>query len=517
MKGIQRARPARPRPAPAGDAGRARPGAPRLLAPVPGRSACACGGACPRCTAAALRPSGSGQPLPDRLRARFAGPLRDDLRDVRIHADDPRPAGLGAAAYTLGREIVLGPGRYRPETEAGRRLLAHELSHAAQQRGVPSRNPPSVGPADDRFEREAERNAAALGGSLAGPPAGRVAVTPRPAAALQRRLLMTGNDGDVNGLLGLIGPPAGVRLERDAATNEVRIAGPGATLLTSPSLLDLLNRVIGNPTQDAELQVGQAQARVLVGLFPQPGDLTGSRAQTVDLDDIRALEAGAPGSGIAAVAHEIEENFQAHGVKPVPGVDRFNAAHEAATQTESNVAEELVGPGRRVARRIVEDNTVVPNLETQSIDYQNYYLVIDATDDPATRNRVVTSARRAAHLEVSRRTIDRFGFNGTFVPASGQPELKAAVQDVQDNNLSTITIEGFADSVGSAEANLAVSRQRAEQARDAMINAGVDAGREKERFNIVARGSDDPVGDNATAEGRAQNRRVVIVVSRPGP
>jgi outer membrane protein OmpA-like peptidoglycan-associated protein len=498
---------------------------PRAARPVPGRrppafrlapagraaAACVCGGGCPRCDGAeALRPGDSGRPLPERLRERYGAPLGGDLGEVRIHADDPRPARLGAAAYTLGNDVVLGPGRYRPDTAEGRRLLVHELTHVAQQRAARTERP-RLGPAADRFEREAERNAEAL----AGPLPGRVEVTPRPAAALQRRLLMTGSDDDVNGLLDLIGPPAGVKLKREPSP-EVRIAGPGATLLTSPSLFDLLNRAINDPKQDAELQVGQQQPKVLVGLFPQPHDLTGSKVQTVDLDDIRALEAGAPGNGVAAVAHEIEENFQAHGVTPVPGVSRFDAAHEAAIRTESNVAEELVGPGRRVARRIVEDDTVVPNLETQSIDYQNYYLVIDATDDPQTRNRVITKARRADHVEVSRRTIDHYGFNSIFVPGSGQAELKAAVKDVQDNNLSTITIEGFADSVGSAEANLAVSRQRAEQARDAMINAGVDAGREKERFNIVARGSDDPAGDNASEEGRAQNRRVVIIVSRPG-
>ena len=159
---------------------------------------------------------------------------------------------------------------------------------------------------------------------------------------------------------------------------------------------------------------------------------------------------------------------------------------------------------------------MVPNRETQSLDYQRYYLVIDSTDDPATRNRIITRSRRADRVEVSRRTIDHFVFGSPFVPASGNAALRAAVADVLANTLSTITIEGHADARGSDEVNAGIARQRAEQARDAMIRAGVDAGREKERFHIVGRGAEDPAVADETEDGRASNRRVVIIVTTPG-
>jgi hypothetical protein len=59
-----------------------------------------------------------------------------DFSAVRVHA------GVGAArsaqalkamAYTVGRDVVFGPGHYAPGTLAGRRLLAHELTHVVQQ------------------------------------------------------------------------------------------------------------------------------------------------------------------------------------------------------------------------------------------------------------------------------------------------------------------------------------------------------------------------------------------------
>lgn len=46
---------------------------------------------------------------------------------------------MHAFAFTVGRDIAFGPGQYQPDTEAGRRLLAHELAHVVQQseRGAP--------------------------------------------------------------------------------------------------------------------------------------------------------------------------------------------------------------------------------------------------------------------------------------------------------------------------------------------------------------------------------------------
>lgn len=58
---------------------------------------------------------------------------------VRIHADRQAAQSaqsLGARAYTTGRHIVFGPGRYAPGTGEGRRLIAHELAHVLQQRNL---------------------------------------------------------------------------------------------------------------------------------------------------------------------------------------------------------------------------------------------------------------------------------------------------------------------------------------------------------------------------------------------
>lgn len=71
-----------------------------------------------------------------------------------------------------------------------------------------------------------------------------------------------------------------------------------------------------------------------------------------------------------------------------------------------------------------------------------------------------------------------------------------------------ITIAGHTDDRGRPEVNLLLSQQRAEAVAARLIAAGVaDA-----RITAVGYGADRPVADNATAEGRAQNRRIEFVV-----
>ena len=61
-----------------------------------------------------------------------------DFRQVRVHTDARAVQSareVGAAAYTVGHDIVFGSGQFAPETERGRALLAHELTHVVQQSG----------------------------------------------------------------------------------------------------------------------------------------------------------------------------------------------------------------------------------------------------------------------------------------------------------------------------------------------------------------------------------------------
>lgn len=80
---------------------------------------------------------GGGQALPAQLRNFFEPRFGRSFADVRIHQGDAagrRARDINARAFTYGRNIVFAPGRYSPDTAAGRHLLAHELTHVVQQR-----------------------------------------------------------------------------------------------------------------------------------------------------------------------------------------------------------------------------------------------------------------------------------------------------------------------------------------------------------------------------------------------
>ncbi|MDD3582117.1 MAG: DUF4157 domain-containing protein, partial [Desulfobacca sp.] len=81
---------------------------------------------------------GGGQPLPEAVRAFFEPRFGQDFGEVRVHTDVQSAdlaQKLQAQACTMGLHIFFGPGHFAPYSEAGRRLLSHELVHVMQQQG----------------------------------------------------------------------------------------------------------------------------------------------------------------------------------------------------------------------------------------------------------------------------------------------------------------------------------------------------------------------------------------------
>jgi hypothetical protein len=77
-----------------------------------------------------------GQPIDNATRAFMERRIGHDFSRVRVHTDArgvESAQAVNALAYTVGRDIVFGAGQYAPGTTAGKRLLAHELTHVAQQ------------------------------------------------------------------------------------------------------------------------------------------------------------------------------------------------------------------------------------------------------------------------------------------------------------------------------------------------------------------------------------------------
>jgi hypothetical protein len=77
-----------------------------------------------------------GRPLEPATRRSMEARFGRDFSNVRVHDDahaGATAASIDAAAFTVGEDVVFGPGRYDPSSDEGRRLLAHELAHVVQQ------------------------------------------------------------------------------------------------------------------------------------------------------------------------------------------------------------------------------------------------------------------------------------------------------------------------------------------------------------------------------------------------
>lgn len=98
--------------------------------------------------------AGQGERLPQTLSSRFGQKLGADLSSVRVHTDGQADAlnqALNARAFTSGRDVFFRQGQYSPHTPSGQSLLAHELTHVAQQTAGPSTTQRAVQPMVQRY------------------------------------------------------------------------------------------------------------------------------------------------------------------------------------------------------------------------------------------------------------------------------------------------------------------------------------------------------------------------------
>jgi hypothetical protein len=172
---------------------------------------------------AGVRPGEGGRSLDAATRGFFEDRFGRDFGDVRVHDDaraDVAARSLGAEAFTYGQDVFFRSGRYRPDRPAGRRLLAHELTHTLQQRSA-------EGPGATRSDSTVHRRTA--GGAGAGGTSPPTRVT-SPGETIEQRAAVAAtrvaSGHDVRGMaLGAANAPVVAR----------QVAGGDATGATAPT------------------------------------------------------------------------------------------------------------------------------------------------------------------------------------------------------------------------------------------------------------------------------------------
>lgn len=101
-----------------------------------------------------------------------------------------------------------------------------------------------------------------------------------------------------------------------------------------------------------------------------------------------------------------------------------------------------------------------------------------------------------------------FAVDSAAVSPSAQSDLRVLAENLGRYQQSNVQIVGHTDNTGSAAHNQDLSQRRANAVTSVLMGYGVPAS----RLSAIGRGEDNPIASNLTPEGRAQNRRVDIVI-----
>lgn len=296
-----------------------------------------------------------------------------------------------------------------------------------------------------------------------------------------------------------------------------------------------------------------------VGDLPRRLEFKGGAMEIVELDGQRALKASAASGFVVPLPEVLPQRFTLEidvinrnsmsvaqptikvygGTAVKTDVDRERTrvtfGHTGwevgggGTESQANfTSEEAEGYlGRPVSVRVLGDGAYlklyadgrrlanVPN--AAFMRGRGIFVAVEARDGEA--NAVYITRIRIAESDIS--VYDALAATGRWATqgilfASGKatirpesaPALKAIAAALTGHPDLRIRIEGHTDNVGSAEANLRLSEERAAAIRAALVS---EHGIAPERLEISGLGDTKPAADNGTPEGRSSNRRVEVV------
>ena len=139
----------------------------------------------------------------------------------------------------------------------------------------------------------------------------------------------------------------------------------------------------------------------------------------------------------------------------------------------------------------------------------------DSSWTPATAAKgcdgALTAAAPAAGVSQSKITLQAdtlYDFDKSTLKPEGKATLDKIAADLKKIKLEVIIAVGNTDSVGTDAYNMALGQRRAQSVKTYLVSKGVDGS----RIYTESKGKSNPVASNATAEGRAKNRRTDIEV-----
>jgi outer membrane protein OmpA-like peptidoglycan-associated protein len=164
------------------------------------------------------------------------------------------------------------------------------------------------------------------------------------------------------------------------------------------------------------------------------------------------------------------------------------------------------GDGETTARLLNKDQVVWISIHSQTSEI----------DIKALEEKPFVSSIQNPTADAMKAALEKDGhvalhLNFDFNKASLKPDAAAVIAQVvtmlKGDPALKLSIEGHTDNIGTHDYNVKLSENRAASVASAIVQSGIAA----DRLTSAGSGPDKPVGDNATEEGRAQNRRVELV------
>ena len=161
---------------------------------------------------------------------------------------------------------------------------------------------------------------------------------------------------------------------------------------------------------------------------------------------------------------------------------------------------------------VVKDESVQQPAQTATPAPAPAPVPAPATDDEAARKaqaaREAAAKRNAAALAALNIQNIYFDFDKSNIRPDAREILKANSEIFLKNSDSKIVIEGHCDERGTAEYNMALGERRAQEAKQYLINLGIDAS----RMQTISYGKEKPLDTRSTEEAWSINRRAQFVL-----
>jgi outer membrane protein OmpA-like peptidoglycan-associated protein len=399
-----------------------------------------------------------------------------DFSHVRIHADGRAAASaeaLDARAYTVGADIVFGRGEYRPQTHAGRRLLAHELAHTVQQGRFAGAVPPAhleIGPLDTPLEREADRAAEQVTAASPSPSHAGTALAGTAAPTLSRA-------------------PAGLQ-RQPKKTKEPLIPIP---VFDELDPMIIVPDVPGVPSilrgREVKLSTLRSALDVLRGNLPSLGGGTGEDFCTRLIPGYETAHGGDV-DGLCC------PRFVRDRDRCCRWQDVGMMSFRCCGPDEVVISDRCVRPERAPIPPPPLPSAPVPSPAPGGLTFP-------------TIPRLEMEFPRGPFGTIQSDTIDHFALDRDALPSTpaATEALDRLARQLQLYREAEVHVEGHTDSSASEQHNQSLSERRARAVRDALVQRGVD------RRRIIVQGFGETrllFPGERTEEEKARNRRVDV-------